>query len=87
MNIGTIEGFTTTLGEPKDWNEERDGKCMGLPVRMEVINDSLPSLTSAWFPTPEELKNLNLGAPVLLRVIGQQHPPVMLDVGEAPTAG
>lgn len=84
MNIGTIEGATTTLCAPKDWDEDRNGICMDLPIRQEVINDSLPALTSAWLPTAEELARLNAGAPVLLRVIATAHPPVMLDVGEIP---
>ena len=86
MQIGSIEGATTTLGAPRDWDEERDGKCMDLPIRQEVINGSLPALTSAWLPTPEELAKLNAGAPVLLRIIAMSHPPVMLDVGEVPAA-
>ena len=86
MNIGNIEGATITLGAPKNWDEERDGKCLGLPIRQEVVNGSLPAMTSAWLPTPEELARLNAGAPVLLRVIAIAHPPVMLDVGQIPGA-
>lgn len=32
-------------------------------------------------PTPAELAALNAGAKVMLRVVGQGHPPVMLYVG------
>jgi hypothetical protein len=84
MLIGRIEGATTTLCAPNDWDEDRNGKCMDLPIRQEVINGSLPALTSAWLPTPEELARLNAGAPVPLRVIAIGHPPVILDVGDVP---
>lgn len=41
-------------------------------------------MVSAWQPTPDELARLNAGASVHLRVIGTQHPPVMLEVGQPP---
>lgn len=84
MNIGKVEGANGLLGAPENWNKERDGPCLGLPIRLEVINGTLPAMTSAWYPTPEEIGKIVLGAPVLLRVIAESHPPVMLDVGEYP---
>lgn len=87
MKIGQVEGATTTLVAPKDWDAKRNGECMDLPIRQEVVNGSLPALTSAWLPTAEELAKLNAGAPILLRVIAREHPPVMLDVGQVPCHG
>ncbi|PDT77206.1 hypothetical protein [Bradyrhizobium sp. C9] len=84
MDIAKIDGANMTLGAPPNWDEERDGTCFALPIRAEVINNSMPSLTSAWKPTAEELARLNAGAPVHLRVISRTHPPVMLEVGEVP---
>lgn len=84
MQIGTIDGATALLKAPKDWDKERDGECGDLAIRHEVVNGSLPALTSAWLPTAEELVKLNAGAPVLLRIIAMAHPPVMIDVGEVP---
>jgi hypothetical protein len=49
-----------------------------------VINDGLFSMTSAWLPTPEEIERITAGAPILLRIISINHPPVMLEVGEPP---
>jgi hypothetical protein len=42
-------------------------------------------MTSAWFPTEEEIARLRAGAPVYLTVIGESHPPVAMAVGPAPT--
>lgn len=45
---------------------------------------SIQSSVTAWEPAPDELERLNKGAPVHLRILGTQHPPVMLMVGEVP---
>lgn len=84
MEIAKIDGANMVLAAPRDWNEERNGECFDLPIRAEVLNNSLPSLTSAWKPTADELARLNAGAPVHLRIISRAHPPVMLEVGEVP---
>jgi len=81
MQIARIEGCTRVLGEAQGY--------IGLPLRDIVINDSVtgpqtPAMESAWFPTPEELAALNAGAPIILRVVGRVHPPVMLETGEVP---
>lgn len=76
-----IEGCTRALGAPKGWNPETDGHCGMLPIRDE-LRDDMPIMLSAWEPTPAELVALNAGAKVLLRVVGQGHPPVMLYVGD-----
>jgi hypothetical protein len=82
MILRLIEGATRILGRSQGY--------LGLPLRDELINCSVdgpgtPSMVTAWEPTPAELALLNAGAPVLLRVLGTGHPPVMLTVGEAPT--
>jgi hypothetical protein len=41
-------------------------------------------MTSAWFPTPEEIERLRDGAPIYLTVLGRSHPPVGLAVGPRP---
>lgn len=87
MEIAKVSGANMTLRAPRNWDEDRDGRCYDLPIRAEVLNGSLAALTSAWKPSPEELARLNAGAPVHLRVIGQSHPPVMLEVGEVSTDG
>lgn len=79
MIIKRIEGATRVLGKAQGY--------LGLPLRDEVINSTVdgpatPCMVTAWEPTPDELARLNAGAPVLLRVIGAAHPPVMVEVGE-----
>lgn len=81
MVIGRISGCTRVLGQSQGY--------LGLPLRDVVINDTVngegtPAMETAWFPTPAEIMALMGGAPVILRVLGTAHPPVMLDVGEVP---
>ena len=84
MIIKMIAGATRVLGKRQGY--------LGLPFRDEAINDSVtgpdtPSMVTAWEPTPDGVEKLRRGAPVLLRVVGQVHPPVMLTVGDAPAEG
>ncbi|TIM16226.1 MAG: hypothetical protein E5Y67_03265 [Mesorhizobium sp.] len=82
MQIGRIQGCTRTIGKSQGY--------IGLPLRDIVINDSVtgpntPAMETAWFPTVEELTALVAGAPIILRVVGAGHPPVMLYAGEVPS--
>lgn len=77
MQIGRITGCTQGY--------------LGLPLRDELIDCTVNgpdtnSMVTAWLPTPDEIARINAGAPVHLRVLGDAHPPVMLDVGEVPCA-
>ncbi|PZQ86021.1 MAG: hypothetical protein DI549_00635 [Ancylobacter novellus] len=81
MIIKHIQGATRVLGKSQGY--------IGLPLRDELINctvdgPSTPSMLTAWEPTPAEIARINAGAPVLLRVLGSAHPPVMIEVGDAP---
>jgi hypothetical protein len=80
MQIGHPEGTTRVLGKSQGY--------MGLPIRDEEINCSVngrtASMVTAWFPTPKELAALNAGAPVHVRILGQAHPPILVEVGEPP---
>lgn len=81
MLIGTIEGVTRIIGKSQGY--------LGLPLRDEIIScavngDGTPSMVTAWQPTPDELARLNAGASVHLRILGTVHPPVMVEVGQAP---
>lgn len=81
MLIGMIEGATRIIGKGQGY--------LGLALRDEIITCTVggggtPAMVSAWQPTPDEVARLNAGASVHLRVIGTQHPPVMLDVGDPP---
>lgn len=81
MIIGAISGTTRVLGKSQGY--------LGLPLRDVVVPCSVngahtPAMETAWEPTPEELEALNAGAPVILRILGTQHPPVQVYVGEVP---
>lgn len=79
MRAINFEGVTHFFGKPENWDTERDGVCLTLPVQVvSAFGDSL-ELVSMWKPTAEELKQLAAGACVRLAVFGGQ-PPVMLSV-------
>lgn len=83
MIPGRIADATLTLGAPDGWDPEKHGPCSGLPVRIDR-RCGLPRFSSAWFPTPDEIAAIQAGAPVILRLVGNGHPPVMLSVGDKP---
>lgn len=64
-------------GETRYFAPSRDYK--GLSIR-----DTDGIMSSAWEPTPDELQRLNAGATIYLHIMGTQHPPVALEVGEIP---
>lgn len=84
MIINRIHGATRNMGAPKGWEEARDGVCVGLPIRDDKRENGGNVMISSWQPTPEEIEKLIAGAPVLLMVLGINHPPVHIDVGEPP---
>lgn len=81
MVIGRIQGWTRELGKGQGY--------IGLSLRDVVISCTVggpgtPAMETAWLPTPDEIAAIIAGAPIILRVIGTAHPPVMLTVGEPP---
>ncbi len=81
MQIGRIRGATRTIGKSQGY--------MGLPLKDVTINCTVngpqtPAMVTAWLPTPKELELLNRGASVHVTILGQQHPPLMVSVGELP---
>lgn len=74
-----IMNATRTLGAPPGWDEEKNGTCVGLPIRDEDFN-GLPAMVSAYEFTPEELVAIQGGAKLELIIVGQAHPPVALAV-------
>jgi hypothetical protein len=80
-----ITGSTHCFKVPGSWDEERNGRCLDLHVRVAEGN----ACASAWEPLPEELEALNRGGSVIITVYGGQ-PPVSLHVelaagADAPT--
>lgn len=84
MMIGRIAGATRVLGKSQGY--------LGLPLRDVTINCSVdgpatPAMETAWLPSPAEIAAIAAGAPIILRVLGTAHPPVMMDVGAPPPRG
>ena len=80
MHTGHIVGATRVLGAPIDWDKGAQGGCGGLPVRDDATTAG-PGMTSAWFPTMEEIERIKAGAPIHLTVLGTVHPAVSMSVG------
>lgn len=77
---GRIPGATRVLGKSQGY--------FGLPVRDEIIaertNGKAPCMTTAWIPDPAELERIAKDAAVHVRILGYDHPPIMVEVGEVP---
>jgi hypothetical protein len=80
MLIGRIEGATRVAGQAQGY--------LGLPLRDEMVNCTVsgmvPAMTTAWFPTPEEVERIVAGAAVHVRIQGTVPPPMDVGVGEPP---
>lgn len=83
MLPGRISNATHALGAPLDWNKDDQGACSRLFVRAEGTSAG-PGMTSAWFPTQEEIARIVEGAPIYLTILGSGHPPVCMGVGPRP---
>lgn len=57
---------------------------LGLPIVDVNYKDGSQGMWSYWTPTPAEIEAIVKGANVRLTVLGTQHPPVCIDVGEVP---
>ena len=81
MIIARIEGATRVVGKSQGY--------LGLPIRDEIISDSVngpatPCMVTAWEPTPEEIERLKVGACVHIRILGDIPPPMLVEVGPIP---
>lgn len=81
MMIKRIPGATRVLGKSQGY--------LGLPVLDQEIHDNasghtVNTMTTAWEPDPRELDRLKRGANVHVRIFGVSHPPIILEVGDAP---
>ncbi len=73
-----ISGATRTFTAPVNWHRDNP-TGVDLHVRQSAIGDDIQVFSSAWEPTPAELKALNAGGSVILTIVGGQ-PPVKLHV-------
>lgn len=77
MQIQRIPGCTRVIGEEQGYK--------GLPLRDEIGNDPIcgpgtPRMLSHWMPSAAELELLNAGGTIQLSVLGEVHPPVLIEV-------
>ncbi len=80
MIPGKITNATRILGKPKDWDVALLGPCSALEIQ-DIEHEGKNVMYSAWFPNEEELSTLLTGAPVVLGIVGMQHPVVSIQVG------
>lgn len=84
MQIGRIVGCTRVLGVSQGY--------IGLPVKDIVLLDKTdglktPAMESAWLLGQDEVDALISGAPLILRVLGNSHPPVHMRVDKLRSEG
>ncbi len=70
-----FKGFTTILNAPKNWDAEKNGECLGLPIAR-----AHGFVVSCWKPTLIERIKLIFGKPITLYVAGDNQQPVCLEV-------
>ena len=78
-----IERCSNVIGKPKDWDEEKDGYCGGLPIRIERRGD-MAFFVSHLEPSPDELEAIKAGAPIEIAISSPQHPVLQMGVGDVP---
>lgn len=83
MQIGRIDGCTRICGEAQGYEP--------LPLRDEIVDVLIGSeigkanaMVTAWVPSPAELKALNEGASIYVRILGDVPPPMNVEVGPLP---
>ncbi len=68
-----IDGATRVVG--------REQGYLSLALRDEPIGDPAENcMVTSWEPTPDELKALNCGGHVYIRILGRNHPPIGVGV-------
>jgi hypothetical protein len=69
-----FEGCDTINVAPEDIK----GNCLPLPTQSGIDFDGNHFMVSAWVPNVDDLKALNEGRPMFLKVVGFSTPPVLL---------
>jgi hypothetical protein len=74
MQVGRIRDSNFIYRAPQGMPD-----CLDLHVHV-TDTDGMRIITSAWIPTPEEVKRIAAGQPVYLHVYGHGHPVVSMSV-------
>jgi hypothetical protein len=78
-----IDNPTAVLPKPIDWDDQQNGHCAALPVKIETIG-GVPYMRSAWDIEATEALQLLCGARLVLGVAGHRHPVVQMKVEDLP---
>jgi hypothetical protein len=71
-------------GQPKDWDEAKQGKCGTLSVLYAQDEATgLATMTSAWKPTSAERQALERDGVLFLQIYGRQHPVIAMWIQDA----
>ena len=70
-----FEGTNMDLIKPNGMTDEQ---CLAVRAFKGVDNDGFPFILTAWQPNKEDIEAINAGRPVMLKVIGQNTPPVCI---------
>lgn len=81
MRTIPIQGHTRRIGAPANWDHEKNGICHTIEVIDQADEQGINWMQTAWMPTPEEMKQLNDGFPIILSIAGTRHPVVSLQIG------
>lgn len=67
------------LGAPKGWDQQGPLPCSALAITRHELDD-MPVISSFWRPSAAELAALNTGSMVMVTVVGNTHPPLLVQV-------
>ena len=74
MKCKKISGATRTLGEAQGY--------IGLSVRDILVEDGHKCMVSEWTLSAEEISMMIAGHSIQLQVLGTEHPPVRILIGD-----
>jgi hypothetical protein len=79
MPFVKISGATANFARPSNWDEQRDGPCGELWVRVDRYG-AYKQHNFAWKPDAEQLALLNAGGVIEVHIVNEYMPPVGVSV-------
>lgn len=79
MPFVRIKGAANNFGKPINWDENRDGPCGDLWVRVDMYQHYRQH-NFAWRPSPHELTLLMAGGAIEVSLVSDFMPPVGVSV-------
>lgn len=81
MHPGRIANANVTYTEPEGWDRSKHGVCWAIHAKRTPVGNG-HHITTAWFPTLQELHAMYNGAPVYLTLCTSTQPATKLEVGK-----